>query len=45
MKNFEHECNGKIAEPPLETQAKCGKCNCTENDVTDAPCECACHND
>jgi hypothetical protein len=45
MKNFLHECNGKIAESSLEIQAKCGECNCDENDIAETPCECACHDD
>jgi len=45
MKNFEHECNGKIVGPSLEAQSKCEKCNCQEEDVTETPCTCSCHSD
>ena len=43
MKNFEHECNGKAADAPLEAQSKCDNCNCAEEDITDVPCDCSCH--
>jgi hypothetical protein len=43
MKNFEHECNGKVANASLESQSKCDNCNCDEGDITDTPCECSCH--
>ncbi len=45
MKNFEHECNGKVEDFNLETEAKCDKCNCENEDITDTPCNCSCHND
>ncbi len=43
MKNFEHECNGKVADASLETQAKCENCDCNGEDVTEVPCDCSCH--
>lgn len=43
MKNFEHECNGKINElPSEEATATCDNCNCNE-DVTEPAGDCSCH--
>jgi ligand-binding sensor protein len=45
MKNFKHECNGKVTNPPSEEEEeeKCDNCNCTKNEKSDKPCMCACH--
>ena len=43
MKNFEHECNGKVNDSSSEEKKCCNNCNCDENDINDAPCDCACH--
>jgi len=42
MKNFEHECNGKVEDSNLEAQYSCDKCNC-ENYTQENTCECSCH--
>lgn len=43
MENFKHECNGKITESSLEAEFKCDKCECSNDDVTEVPCACECH--
>lgn len=45
MKNFEHECNGKINDSSLESELKCDNCNCNcdNEDITEVCCNCSCH--
>ena len=43
MKNFEHECNGKINDSSLESESKCNNCNCDSEDITEVCCNCSCH--